>query len=73
MLLTASPKSRIASHSTGWRVMRLVADRGGKNLHEGPAQWGAHRAIMNHAEHVRYIAHQFDRLTEFYRLRGRRP
>ena len=72
MSLTTSPKSRIASHSTGWRVMRLLADRAAKSVVEGPEQWGIHRRIMNHPEHVRYIAHQFDRLTELYKMRGRR-
>jgi hypothetical protein len=72
MLLTASPKSRIASHSTGWRVMRLLADRSAKSTLEGPDQWGAHR-LMSHADKIRHIGHQFEALTTLYRLRGRRP
>ncbi|MBT2537261.1 hypothetical protein [Arthrobacter sp. ISL-69] len=72
MLLTASPKSRIASHSAGWRVMQLVKDRQSKGHIEGPEQWGAHR-FMNHTDKIRHINYQFERLTDLYRLRGRRP
>lgn len=44
MLLT-SARTRLPQHSTGWRVMRLVSDRGGKNITEHPAAWGKHREI----------------------------
>ena len=72
MSATTSPKTTIAKHSTGWRVMRLVADRAAKGILESPAQWGGHR-LMNHADKIRYINYQFEQLTAFYRLRGRRP
>lgn len=43
MFLTSSP--RIASHSTGWKAMRLIADRAWKRLVEPVTAWGRHREL----------------------------
>ena len=45
MLLTTSPRTTLAKHSTGWKAMRLVTDRSGKNRVEPPAEWGKHRLL----------------------------
>lgn len=47
MLLTTSAKTRLPRHSTGWRAIRIVTDRAGKNQPAGPADWikAKHRAI----------------------------
>lgn len=47
MLLTSSAKTRLPQHSTGWRALRIVSDRAGKNHPSGPADWlrAKHRAI----------------------------
>lgn len=43
MITTTSPRTTLPKHSAGWRVMRLLSDRGGKNTREHPATWGRHR------------------------------
>lgn len=44
---STSPKTRLPQHSTGWRAIRIVTDRAGKNQATGPADWlkAKHRAI----------------------------
>ena len=39
MLLTASPRTTLPQHSAGWRAIRIVTDRAGKNYKTGPADW----------------------------------
>lgn len=72
MLLTASPRTTIAKHSAGWRVMQLIRDRQAKGLLEGPPQWGAHR-IISHADRIRLVNYRFTQLAALYEYRGIRP
>ena len=39
MLLTASPRTALPTHSTGWRALRIVSDRAGKGNVTGPGDW----------------------------------
>lgn len=71
MLLTSSPKLTLPRHSTGWRVMRLVTDRGGKNTLEGPAVWGRHRILTGHEAQaaIRYRIRTVQALTRSREIR----
>lgn len=74
MLLTASPKARIAQHSTGWRAMRIVTDRGGKFYVTGPADWikAKHRALTLE-EKFTLIHHRIRIIRSVHALRESRP
>lgn len=73
MLLTASPK--LARHSAGWGVMRLISDRSGKAINEGPGMWGKHREL-NTDDRIRRVAAQLAGITQvraLTRIRETRP
>ena len=72
MLLTSSPRTTIAKHSTGWGVMRVVTDRGGKNLKEGPNDWGKHR-FMTTVEAFAALERRVRVVGGIMRLRETRP
>ena len=57
MLLTTSPGTNLPRHSTGWSVLRLVSDRGGKHITEGPDRWGKRR-LLTTPEKIAYIFHR---------------
>lgn len=72
MLLTTSAKTTLPKHSAGWAVMRLVTDRGGKNLVEPPTAWGRHRNIT--AEEAFKLLEQRVRIAKgLMNLRETRP
>lgn len=75
MLLTASPKTTLPQHSAGWGVMRLITDRGGKNINESPAVWGKHR-VLNTDDRIRRAAHQLQAINtvrQLSKIRETRP
>ena len=59
-------------HSTGWRVLRLVSDRGGKHTTETPSQWGKHRAVSAD-EAIALIERRVHSIRAVIALRETRP
>lgn len=72
MLLTTSPRTTIAKHSTGWQVMRVLHDRGGKNRVEHPTEWGKHR-LTTAAEAIRILENRVRIIAKVMNLRETRP
>lgn len=72
MLLTTSPRTTIAKHSTGWQVMRMITDRGGKNRKEVPAEWGKHR-LLTAAEAFTLLEQRVRAIRSVMALRETRP
>ena len=71
-LTTLAPRTTLPQHSAGWRVMRLVTDRGGKNAQEWPLKSGKRRAATT-AEKVQLIKHQIRILQTMTTQRETRP
>ena len=72
MLTTVSPRTTIAKHSAGWRVMQLVKDRQAKGILESPGEWSQHR-YLSPADKIRLINFRFEQLAQLYAYRGIRP
>lgn len=52
--------------------MRLISDRGGKNVKEHPAVWGKHRAV-SHAEAFAILANRYRSISAMITPRETRP
>lgn len=68
---STSPKTRLPQHSTGWRAIRIVTDRAGKNQATGPADWlrAKHRDIttVEAAELIRWRIQGIRQVTPLIR------
>jgi hypothetical protein len=38
-LTTLAPRTKLPTHSAGWRALRIVSDRAGKGKETGPGDW----------------------------------
>ena len=68
---TTTTSARLARHSAGWRVMRLVSDRAGKNTSESPSQWGRHR-FLTPEDRLRRVSSQLAGIIQARQLMRRR-
>lgn len=74
MLLTTSAKTTLPQHSTGWRALRLISDRGGKSVKTGPADWiKAQHRRHSLEESLLIIEHRATVIRHIARLREHRP
>lgn len=70
--MSPTTRNTLPKHSTGWGVMRLISDRGGKNVKEHPAAWGKHRHVTR-SEAFAILANRYRSISAMITPRETRP